>query len=216
MTGHYIVGAGGQGRVVLEVWRAQQPQAEYFFLDDRAELRGQTIQGAKVIGAVSSLAEVIGPAVLAIGNNPVRIALARTWATKATWGQVVHPSAVVFPSATIGAGAVVFAGAIINPGAAVGAHAIINTGVVVEHDCVLEEGVSVSPGACMGGRVHIGRGAFISVGVTLAPRVRVGEGTVVGAGAVVTSDLPPGVLAYGVPARVVRPLGDNFDWRRLL
>lgn len=31
-------------------------------------------------------------------------------------------------------------------------------------------------------------------------------GTLVGAGAVVTTDLPPGVVAYGNPARVVRPV----------
>jgi acetyltransferase EpsM len=92
---------------------------------------------------------------------------------------------------------------------------IVNTGAIVEHDCVLEDGSSLGPGACMAGRVQIGRGAFISTGVTLAPRVRVGAGTVVGAGSVVVADLPDGVLAYGVPARVVRPLGD-FDWKRLL
>jgi maltose O-acetyltransferase len=36
--------------------------------------------------------------------------------------------------------------------------------------------------------------------------VTIGENTVVGAGAVVTRDLPPDVLAVGVPARVVRSL----------
>jgi maltose O-acetyltransferase len=36
--------------------------------------------------------------------------------------------------------------------------------------------------------------------------VTIGAGTVVGAGAVVTRDLPAGVLAVGNPARVVRQL----------
>jgi maltose O-acetyltransferase len=36
--------------------------------------------------------------------------------------------------------------------------------------------------------------------------VTIGANTVVGAGAVVMRDLPPGVLAVGVPARVVRAI----------
>jgi acetyltransferase-like isoleucine patch superfamily enzyme len=39
--------------------------------------------------------------------------------------------------------------------------------------------------------------------------VSIGEDTVVGAGAVVTRDLPAGVVAAGVPARVLREIGDR-------
>jgi maltose O-acetyltransferase len=49
--------------------------------------------------------------------------------------------------------------------------------------------------------VWLGGGAIVCPGVTI------GADTVVGAGAVVTRDLPAGVLAAGVPARVLRPLG---------
>ena len=43
-------------------------------------------------------------------------------------------------------------------------------------------------------------------GVTVSAGVRIGRGTVVAAGSVVTADLPPLVLAAGVPARVIRSL----------
>jgi sugar O-acyltransferase (sialic acid O-acetyltransferase NeuD family) len=216
MNKRFVVGAGSQGRVVVEVWRAAEPDAQFVFLDDDPQLFGQVIAGAKVGGRVDSLGEVGGPAILAIGNNPVRLALADLWNGKVTWGRAIHPSAAVFPSASIGPGSVVFAGAVVNSSAKIGAHVVVNSGVVVEHDCVLQDGVSISPGACMGGRVEIGRASFISVGVTLAPRVRIGAGTVVGAGSVVVTDLPAGVLAYGVPAKVVKNLADGFDWKRLL
>ncbi|MDP1205780.1 transferase, partial [Klebsiella pneumoniae] len=36
--------------------------------------------------------------------------------------------------------------------------------------------------------------------------VTIGEGTIVAAGSIVTGDLPPNVLAAGVPARVKRAL----------
>lgn len=211
-----IVGAGAQGRVVLENWRAQHPESEFVFVDDDAELLGEELLGARVVAPVSALPSLGGEVVIGIGNNETRMELARAWDGKVTWGRVAHPSSVIMPSAILGPGSVVFAGCVVNTEARVGAHAIVNTGVIVEHDCVLGDGASVSPGARMGGRVHIGAGAFIGTGVTLAPRVVVGDGAVVGAGAAVVRDLPPRVLAYGVPARAVRNLDAGMDWRKLL
>jgi maltose O-acetyltransferase len=52
----------------------------------------------------------------------------------------------------------------------------------------------------------IGDNAWLGGGVIVCPGVTIGVDTVVGAGAVVTTDLPPGVLALGTPARVVRSL----------
>jgi len=47
---------------------------------------------------------------------------------------------------------------------------------------------------------------WLGGGVTVLPGVTIGADTVVGAGAVVSRDLPAGVLAVGTPARVVRTL----------
>ena len=210
-----IVGAGGQGRVVLDVWRAEHPSESFCFVDDASVLQGQHILGADVVGPTSRLADLRGEAVLAIGHNAVRLAIADRWHGRA-WARVTHPSADIFSSAAIGDGTVVFAGVVVASGARVGRHVIVNNGVIVEHDCVIEDGVALGPGVCMAGRVTIGREAFISAGVTVAPRVQIGAGTVVGAGAVVTEDLPPHVLAYGTPARVIRPIDSSFDWQRLL
>ncbi len=47
---------------------------------------------------------------------------------------------------------------------------------------------------------------WLGGGVIVLPGVTIGADTVVGAGAVVTGDLPPGVVAAGNPARVLRQL----------
>jgi acetyltransferase-like isoleucine patch superfamily enzyme len=47
---------------------------------------------------------------------------------------------------------------------------------------------------------------WLATGVTVLAGVRIGRGTIVGAGSVVTHDLPSGVLAAGVPARVLRTI----------
>jgi UDP-N-acetylbacillosamine N-acetyltransferase len=216
----YVLGAGAHGRVVVETWRRGCPGIDLAFLDDDPALQGKEILGVPVVGGLESLERVEwreSEAVIGLGHNIVRLALAAHWQRRGvSWSRVIHPAATVSPSAQILDGTVVFARSVVNTGARLGCHVIINTGAIVEHDCVVDDGALVGPGGCIGSRVEIGRGAFIGTGVTLAPRIRVGAGTVVGAGAVVVKDLPPGVLAYGVPARVIRPLGEDFDWRRLL
>jgi maltose O-acetyltransferase len=55
--------------------------------------------------------------------------------------------------------------------------------------------------------IVIGDNVWLGGGVIVCPGVTIGADTVVGAGAVVTRDLPEGVLAVGSPARIVRELG---------
>lgn len=53
------------------------------------------------------------------------------------------------------------------------------------------------------GEVIIGRDVMIGANSTILPGVIIGDGAVVGAGALVSRDVPPGVMVVGVPARVV-------------
>jgi len=50
---------------------------------------------------------------------------------------------------------------------------------------------------------------WLATGVSIMPGVRIGKGTIVAAKSVVTHDLPPGVLAGGCPAKVIKSLGIN-------
>ena len=52
--------------------------------------------------------------------------------------------------------------------------------------------------------IVIGDDVWLGTGVIVLAGVTIGSGTVVAAGSVVTKDLPPGVIAGGVPARVIR------------
>ena len=57
--------------------------------------------------------------------------------------------------------------------------------------------------------ITLGDNVWLAGGVMVCPGVTIGDDTVVGAGSVVTRDLPAGVVAFGNPARVHRPIDDG-------
>jgi acetyltransferase-like isoleucine patch superfamily enzyme len=73
---------------------------------------------------------------------------------------------------------------------------------------ILDQGIArVAP-------VLIDDGAWLGENVVVGPGVRVGRGAVIGANAVVLEDVPDHAVAVGVPARVVRTLGQRVEERR--
>src|SRR5262249_4390635 len=116
---------------------------------------------------------------------------------------VVHPSALLSPSATYGAGLAMMAGAIVNAPAGVWRHAVGNSGAIVEHDCMIGDHVHVASGARIGGGVTIGDGAHVGIGASVRQGIVIGRGAVIGAGAAVVADVPDHAVAVGVPARIL-------------
>jgi sugar O-acyltransferase (sialic acid O-acetyltransferase NeuD family) len=194
-----VVGSGGHAKVVIATAQAAGIEVQAV-VDDAPARWGATVLGVPVIGATARvLDDDDAIAVLAIGGNAARARLGAS--ARCRFATVVHPSAVVHPTAVLGPGTVVFAGAVIQPDVRIGAHGIVNTGASIDHDCVLGDAVHIAPGARLAGSVSIGDGVFIGIGAAVIPGVAIGAWTTVGAGAAVVTDLPPQVVAVGVPAR---------------
>ena len=98
---------------------------------------------------------------------------------------------------------------VINPRARIGENVIVNTAASIDHDCVIEDGAHLCPGTHLAGGVNIGRGAWIGIGAVVSDHLQIGANSIIGAGAVVTHDIPNNVVAYGVPAKVIRKINTN-------
>jgi UDP-perosamine 4-acetyltransferase len=205
-----IIGAGGHGKVVLDILRAGGRYEPVGFLDADSALAGTMVGGLPVLGAANLLPRLrqqqkVHAAVVAIGDNRTRARYAQLLREQGfELITTVHPSAVVSPTARLGANVVVAAGAVICTEAVVGDSAIINTAAIVDHEVQVGAATHVSPGVCLAGRVSVGPSAFLGIGAQVLPCLSVGEGATVGAGAVVLQDVPAFATAVGVPARVVK------------
>jgi sugar O-acyltransferase (sialic acid O-acetyltransferase NeuD family) len=194
-----LVGAGGHAKVVLGTAQAAGIEVDGVLDDDPARW-GQRLLDLPISGPCASALEDPGAhVVLAIGDNRARQRLAA--GARCHFDTLVHPTAWVHQTVTLGPGTVVFAGVVIQPGTRVGAHAIVNTAASIDHDCSIGDFAFVAPGARLAGGVTLEEGGFMGIGSAAIPGVRIGAWTVVGAGAAVVRDLPAGCTAVGVPAR---------------
>jgi acetyltransferase EpsM len=123
---------------------------------------------------------------------------------------LVHPSAVVAPSARLGPGTIVGAGAVIAAQARIGAHVIVNRGVLVGHHTRVGDYVTMSPGANVAGRVSIGDQAYLGLAAVVLDHLTLGAGSLVGAGALVTRDVADRTHVQGLPARTVAEAIEPF------
>jgi UDP-N-acetylbacillosamine N-acetyltransferase len=207
-----IWGASGHALVVADIIRLVKQFNIVGFIDDTgAERHNTEFGGAHILGGREQLDELartgVTNLICAIGDCRSRLELAAMAEAKGfSLAQAIHPRSVVASDVRVGRGTVIAAGAVVNSGSSIGENVIINTSAGVDHECDIAEGAHIGPGANLGGRVSIGRGTWIGIGAVIRDRVNVGSRAVVGAGAVVVADLPDDVLAYGVPARVIRKI----------
>lgn len=200
-----IVGAGGHGREIADILSVSGA-CVIGFVDDDPALQGRIIDELPVLGEVSYLANGIeGDVIIGVGDPALAQALVNKVSRYGrTFASAVSRNAVVSPRAEIGDGTAIFPNAIVGPDCVIGDHCILNVGATVSHDSVLERHVVVNPGAHLAGSVRCGEGAFVGMGASIIQGKRIGAWAKIGAGAAVIHDIPPGVTAVGVPARVVR------------
>jgi sugar O-acyltransferase (sialic acid O-acetyltransferase NeuD family) len=118
----------------------------------------------------------------------------------------IHPSSTCSPTLQHGHGLYVGPLSVIGPQTHFGDFVVLNRKVSVGHHTVLEDYVGLNPGVDVAGICHLGKGVIVGAGATVLDKVKIGEGSMIGAGSVVTKDIPAGVVAYGIPAKVIREI----------
>jgi acetyltransferase-like isoleucine patch superfamily enzyme len=137
-------------------------------------------------------------------------------------GAIIGDQAQVRERSVVGAGSVVGHASTVDFEVVIGERVLIQTGVYVTAGSVVEDDVFLGPGVFTTNDDTMGRHARgeplagptfrracrVGGGVVLTPGVEIGAEAFVAAGAVVTRDVAPRAVVMGVPARVVREVGD--------
>ena len=181
-----IVGAGGYGRVALDVLLANGfgDRMLGFYDDAHAALSGE-VRGVPILGDVGMLKSMLSVepvhVVVAITDNTARLRVANSLrALGARFLTTVHPEAYVSEAAMVGDGSVVTAGAIVHPDAAVGSHCFLGPRSVVDRDAEvgagtwISAGAVVGPGAKVGARVVLGQNSSVDRKAVVGGDVEVG------------------------------------------
>jgi sugar O-acyltransferase (sialic acid O-acetyltransferase NeuD family) len=207
-----LVGAGGLAREAAEAVRATNTVSATWdvlgFVDDDPTKHGSVVGGIPVLGPVETVHDHPDALVLICPGRPdnylARLLLVdRLGLDDERYATVIHPAASVGSTCDVGAGSVLLAHVDLTADVSVGRHVIIMPQVVLTHDVRVDDLVTIASGARLGGACHVGRGAYLGSGACLREKIAVGEWALIGMGSVVTRDVPPKRVWYGVPARDV-------------
>ncbi len=215
-----VFGAGVRARVLADIC-AWQFSGEYFiegYYDDRRGLGSTGPGNAPVLGTVAEGIKTMlgdgGAAFIALGTRASARGCEVFHALReggVALPSFLSPDAHIYPSAVLGDNALVLPGACISSGVVAGHMLSAPWGSVIEHDSVVGHNLLLGPGVAIASEVRIGNHVFLGAGVCVVPRVSIGDATLVGAGAAVTRDIEAHVVAVGVPARVLRPVGPDDE-----
>jgi sugar O-acyltransferase (sialic acid O-acetyltransferase NeuD family) len=214
-----LVGASGHAKLVAEAVETDG-RNRIAGLVDSFKGPGPTDLGHDILGSIADLPRImrrydVGGGLVAIGDNWTRSRIAAEILSVApgfTFVNAVHAGAQVSRRAIIGIGNVFMAGAAVNAGCTIHNGCFVSTHASLDHDSVMESYSSLGPGATTGGNVKVGPYTAIALGAKIVHGISIGEQAIVGAGALVLDDIPGYVVAYGIPARVIRTrvAGDRY------
>lgn len=124
----------------------------------------------------------------------------------------IEPGAIIRDMVGIGRNAVIMMGAVINIGASIGEGTMIDMNTVIGGRAQIGARCHIGAGAVVAGVIEpasatptvIEDEAFVGANAVILEGVRIGRKAVVAAGAVVTTDVRPGAVVAGSPAREIK------------
>jgi sugar O-acyltransferase (sialic acid O-acetyltransferase NeuD family) len=203
-----LYGAGGLGREIYEIAQRRNMVSNYWgriiFVDDFAvegdyyntkRVRFETLQKVKTDYEV----------IVAVGEPSARKALfEKLSSAEIKLATLIDPTAIISPSANIGAGVVVCEFSTIHSGVVLGSNSLVQPFCDIGHDINVGKHTVLSPYCVPGGYTIIGEEVFIGMKVAIMEKLHIGNNAIIGMGAAVFRDVPDGATVVGNPARITR------------
>ena len=203
-----IIGGGGFAKEII--WLANDCNRKVKgVLDDSVQTHNIQVQGATVLGDVSSWVNYKDcEFIIAIGSPRTRQKVLDKMLTfgEPDFATLIHPSVRFSNTVSIGEGSIICAGSILTADISLGKHNILNLNVTVGHECEFADYVTIAPMVAVSGNVklhhlvEVGTGAVIRQGLNLA------EGSMLGMGGILTKNIPERMIYAGNPAKKLKEI----------
>lgn len=203
-----IIGAGGFGREVLQwasaAWPSDAKRIAGFLSADSDRLNGHATPLA-IIGDPETFELEPGDAcLLAIGTPGVRRQVAESLLARgAEFLSLIHPTAIVAPTAEIGAGSIICPYAIVSDSCQLGRFVLMNYHSSLGHDAAAGDFAVLSPYATLGGGASIAEEVFLGLHASVGPGRTVGAKSKVSANSCILANASADSMIYGVPGRIL-------------
>ncbi|MBN2964813.1 acetyltransferase [Sulfurospirillum sp. T05] len=192
----YIYGSSGHGLVLADIAQACGYE-EIVYIDG-------TDSDHSGLDAISSDQKI--PVALGVASNHTRKALfTKLVAQGFEIATLIHPTAVISPSATLGQGTVVMPNVVVNAKARIGDGVILNSGAIVEHESSVGDFTHISPNVSIARKVIVEDLVHVGIGSCVIQNIHIGRESAIGAGSVVISNIDPNTVAFGVPCKMQKP-----------
>lgn len=162
-----ILGAGGYGLAVAEAAHLSGQWQEIIFADDRWP-KTQEVGEYKIVSNIANVQQFTSnniQAIVAVGNNDLREKWQKLLGDLGIrMTSVIHPQAVVSPTAQIGQGVTVMAGCVISTKTVINDGVILNIGTLLDHDVIIKAFAHLSVGVKVSSGKIIAPYSFLEVG----------------------------------------------------
>jgi sugar O-acyltransferase (sialic acid O-acetyltransferase NeuD family) len=143
--------------------------------------------------------------VVAISDPQIkRAVVGQLRAQGARFASLIHPSAVVAHTATLGEGSLLCPHTMVSADAVVGDFVTANAHTSVGHDSRIGDFSNLSAHVDITGYVQVGDGCFFGSGARVLPKLRIGARAKIGAGSTVMRSVPDDATVYTDPAKRLR------------
>ncbi|MGN6439111.1 MAG: NeuD/PglB/VioB family sugar acetyltransferase [Agriterribacter sp.] len=207
----FIIGSGNVGGFVA--YNFDDFQLGGFeiqgFLDEDEKKWGKSFAGYPVLGGIdllTGLQEKIAVVITIANPSSKRKIIDKISRSNITFPSLISKAAWVSKQVSVGEGVIIYPGVSINYHTRVEDFVTINMNAAIGHDCVLQKYTTLAPGVSLAGFTFIEEEVDMGINSATKQSLRIGKGAIIGGMAMVTHNIPEGVTAVGVPAKIIKSL----------